>query len=292
MATKSYRALFFNTSLARNNNKYYLRDIFQPLLDNHSLNSPHLPATNISGADFQIRDVTKIGNTIHGVFGRLRDDAPNKIDNTGVESQLLLLPTDKLVEKCYFLYHINTDILVWQSSRDVASPERFADYLSTLVSKYCSSQNILYLLPIVDPNSLQRALNGSVKSIECKIARPNTQLVKQPKWNQHAFDLMNSLNGATVKINVSAARGVLQNTKGLIKQLVENNSVTLLKVKIDGDEDPIDLFADRVVERFIVNLNGHYPLAADVVACLETAYNNQKGILNQYFDLNQVQSFP
>lgn len=295
MASKSYRALFFNTSLARNNTRYCLRDILPALVANHTSHQPHLPVSNISNTDFQIRDVAGIGaasNVIQGVFGRLRDDAPNKIDNSGNESQLALLPTDKLVEKCYFLYFANTDILVWQSSRDVASPERFAEYLSTLISNFCSAPHFFNLLPIVDPNSLQRVLNGSVKSIECKVARPNTPVSNQPQWNQNAFDLMNSVNGATIKINVSAARGILQNTRSLITQLVSDNNVSLLKVKIDGDDDPIDLFADRVDERFTVNLNGHYPLAQDVLNHLDSAYNNQRNLLISYFDQRQAQSFP
>lgn len=295
MASKSYRALFFNTSLLHNNTRYYLRDILPALKTSHAAHSPHLPINRISGTDFQIRDVAVIGsasNAIKGVFGRLRDDAPNKIDNSGNESQLALLPTDKLVEKCYFLYFINTDILVWQSSRDVASPERFAEYLSIAVSNLCSAPHIFNLAPIVDPNSLQRVLNGSVKSIECKVARPNSPVSNQPQWNQNAFDLMNAVNGATIKINVSAARGVLQNTRNLITQLVSDNNVSLLRVKIDGEDDPIDLFADRVDERFTVSLNGHYPLAHDVLNHLDTAYNNQRNLLSPYFDLNQVQSFP
>lgn len=295
MASKSYRALFFNTSLGHNNNRYFLRDILQPLINAHSQQSPHLPINNISGTEYQVRDIAIIGtssNVVRGVFGRLRDDAPNKIDNSGNESQLGLLPTDKLVEKCHFLYYSNTDILVWQSSRDVASPERFAEYISMLVSSLCSTPHIFNILPIVDPNSLQRALNGAVKSIECKIARPNTAMTAQPSWNQNAFDLMNSVNGATVKINVSAARGVLQHTRGIISQLVADNSVSLLKVKIDGEDDPIDLFADRVVERFTVNLIGHYPVAQDVLNCLDAAYNSQRAILTTYFNQTTVQSFP
>lgn len=295
MANKSYRALFFTTSLGRNNTRYFLRDILQPLIYANTQQAPHLPVINISSTDYQVRDIALTGassNVIQGVFGRLRDDAPNKIDNSGNESQLGLLPTDKLVEKCHFLYYQNTDIFVWQSSREVASPERFADYISTLVSNLCSSPHVFNVLPIVDPNSLQRALNGTVKSIECKISRPNSPLNAQPRWNQNAFELMNAVNGATVKINVSAARGILQNTRALINQLVSDNSVTLLKVKIDGEDDPIDLFADRVAEKITVNLNGHYPVPQDILNRLDSAYSNQRALLASYFNQSPVQSFP
>lgn len=294
MASKSYRAVFFNTSLTNNNTRYRLRDIAPTLITRFCSSTPHLPVNNISGTDFQIRDITTInsGNVIQGVFGRLRDDAPNKIDNSGNESQLALSPTDKLVEKCYFVYYVTTDILVWQSSRDVASPEKFAEYLSCVISNICPIPQIFNLLPIVDPNSLQRVLNGVAKSLECKVAMPNTRLTDNTPWKQSAFDLMSFVGGATIKIKVSSARGVLQNTNVLIRQLATSNDVSMLKVKIDGDDDPIDLFADRVDERFTVPLNGHYPDAHIVLNHLDMAYNNQRSLLSQFFDTTPVNPFP
>ena len=295
MAIKSYRALFFNTSLAINNHKYYLRDILPVLQNGTTPISTNLPPRNVSGTVFQVRDLSFYGanlSVVSGVFGRLRDDAPNKIDNVGAETQLALLSTDRLIEKCYFLYYINTDILVWQASRDVGPANKFAEYLSDLISNTRNSILMFNVNPLVDANSLQRVLSGDIKAIECKMARPNTRLVNQPVWTQGAFDIMSSLNAATIKLNVSAARGILSNATALIKQLVADNSVSLLRVKIDGEDDPIDLFADRIDERFFVNLNGHYPVASDLLNNLDTAYSNQRSLITAYFNQNTVQQMP
>lgn len=292
MALKTFKAVFFNTQFGYNNTTYFFRDFFPPLIASHQNITPNLPIQNIDGLDYQVRNIQRVGNVIRGIFGRLRDDAPNVIDNNGTESQLPLQPTDRLVEKCHFMYFINTDILVWQISRDVGSANKFADYFSYLISTLRGDTTIFSIQPIVDQNAIQRALNGDVKSIEFKVARPRTPVRNQPVWNQQAFDIMNSVGGASIKMTISANRGILRGAQNYIRQLANNNAVSILKVKIDGENEPIDLFADRVDERFTVNLNGHYPLATDVFNALDAAYNNQRLLLTPYFNQGQIQQFP
>jgi hypothetical protein len=240
----------------------------------------NLQSHAIDGHEFQIRDLHKIGQSQVwlGVFGRLRDDAPNVVNAQGQESVIPLAPTDRLLEKCHFLYMANHDILVWQVNNDVAYISKFTAYLGLLLN------SAVFVNTIVGTNALQRVIAGTVKSIECKVATPRIPLTATPSYSQPMFDLMNSVQGSTIKVNISAGRGSLAgNVRRLINWAMVNPETKTLRAKIEGEQEPIDLLVDRVSDSIRVQLYGHYPNPSDVFAGLDQAFTDNRPELTPFF---------
>lgn len=275
---KKYKVLFFTTSVGQDG--LPLRSALPTPLLQGTTTPENLQPHEIDGHEFQIRDLQKIGSSHvwRGVFGRLRDDAPNLVNALGQESVIPLQPTDRLLEKCHFLYMANQDVLVWQVNNDVANVSKFATYIGLLLNLP------IFVTTIVSANALQRVIAGTIKTIECKVATPRTPLTTIPTYSQPMFDLMNSVHGSTIKINVSAGRGTLAgNVKHLIRWALGNPDTKTLRAKIDGDEEPIDLLTERVSESILIPLDGHYPNATAVFAGLNRAFADQKTELRPYF---------
>jgi hypothetical protein len=276
--TKKYKVLFFSTIIG--NTGTPLRDALpNPLVTGLSVPA-QLAAHSIEGIEYQVRDFTKIGTSQvwKGVFGKLRDDAPHVVNAAGQESSLSLLATDRLLEKCHFLYFASHDILVWQVNNEVAYVGKFTIYLGLLLNTYVAAN------AVVGTSALQRVIQGSVKTIECKVATPRVPLSNIPNYSQPMFDLMNDVQGSSIKINISAGRSSLSaNVKRLIQWASGNPDTKSLKVKLDGESEPIDLLVNRISGSINVNLIGHYPDPVDVFNGLDTAFTDNRDELTPYF---------
>lgn len=275
---KKYKVLFFTSSIGPNG--LPLRDFLpSPLLTGISV-PENLQSHIIDDHQFQLRDFERIGHSQvwRGVFGRLRDDAPNVVNALGQESVIPLQPTDRLLEKCHFIYFANHDVLVWQVNNDVAYISKFYAYLSAMLNLTVAMNSIF------GTNALQRVIAGSVKSIECKVATPRVPLTAVPNYSQPMFDLMNSVHGSSIKVNISAGRGTLTGQiRRMISWAVQNPETKMLRAKIEGEEDPIDLLADRISDNIRINLYGHYPNPVDVFNGLDQAFTDNRQELAPFF---------
>lgn len=273
---KKYKVVFYTTSIGQTGAP--LRDALpNPLLS--GLKQPaNLQSHVIDNHEFQIRDLQKVGNVWKGVFGRLRDDSPNVINAKGHEAALTLQPTDRLIEKCHFLYYANHDILAWQVNNNVAYISKFNFYLAQLLN------STVFVSAVVGTQALNKVINGTIKTIECKVATPKTPLGNVPNYSQPMFDLMNTVHGSTIKINISAGRGTLAGKiRNLITWASANPQTKTLRAKLDGDEEPIDLLADRITDSIQVPMVGHYPDPTQVFKGLDRAFTDNQAELTPFF---------
>lgn len=277
MATKSFKVLYYTTQIG--NKGYCLRD-GQADINNSLSKLNHLPIQIIDSEKFQIRDLTIdiAKGEWRGIFGRLRNDAPNVIDKNDFENKLALSPDDLLIEKVHFIYKSRVDILIWQVNPVVGFIGKFETYLSQLLNQYVS------MLIVTGTSSLNKVLNGTVKYYEVKVATTKDKVSRIPQYNQAAFDLMNSVGGSSIKYKISAGREQLsEKVKNLIQKLSGDDSTESLKVKLEGDDEPVDIFLDRISKRVSVSLNGHYPNARDIFNELNLAFEDQKPDLKGSF---------
>jgi hypothetical protein len=276
MAEKSYRVFFYTTAIGSDGAT--LSDGLDQLKGSITSNG-HLTHQPLDDHIFQLRDLAydKSKGGWKGVFGRLRSDAPNVITADDMENALPLSPTDLLIEKSHFLYKPKENLLIWQSNIDVGSVNRFALYLSNALNDQ------VWLNLIVDVPDLQRVMNGTVKYYEIKVATPKTPLQKTPSYSQAMFDLMNGVGGSTIKCRVSAGRDTLdEKVKRTIKDLMNEPTTESLKVGLEGDLDPVDLFTDKISAKITVTLNGHYPNPADIYNLLDYAFHQNKDQLSKF----------
>jgi hypothetical protein len=278
MAQKNYKVYFYQTGIGPQS--VMLRGAMQQLVTTSPIYPLNLSPQTIASRRFQVRDFQRVGNSQvwKGVFGRLRDDAPNKIDANDNELSLGLNPADRLLEKCHFIYKGDGDILLWQVNTDVGFISRFQSYLGLLLNLKVN------LMAITGTNSLNKVLAGTIKSFDLSVARPITPVSNAPVWNQTAFDLMKNVHGASIRIRVSAGRQTLGGqVVNVIKQFQKNPDTKSLRVQIEEEAEPIDLFVERISGRISLQHNGHYPVTADVFSGLDDAFDQHLAVLKPYF---------
>lgn len=138
---------------------------------------------------------------------------------------------------------------------------------------------------IVDTPNLKKILNGDVKYYEIKVALPNQPIQPVPSYSPAMFDLMNDVGGSSIKYRISAGREVLSSkVKRVIQDLFKDPNTESLKVGLEGIDDPVDLFADRVSSKITVELRGHYPDPFDIYNELDRAFYDNKDQLNKFIE--------
>jgi hypothetical protein len=276
MPLKSYSVRFANSNIGPDiNNNRQLRDVLANEIAAHGIadgRGHHLRAIQMEGEHFQVRNLLHVGRLWRGCFARLRDEAPHVIDATNVERELDLDIGDRLLEKTFFLYYEDTDILVFQMSRNVGYLSRFAHYWARLLG-------VVYVdfPPVIDANRLQEILNSGVREINFTYARAIGDHPGAPRWTQRAMEMLRPVHGATGKFTLRAPKGnVLGGTIGdLVRWAANGGEVQKAKVLLQDERDPIDLFLEPIKVRIEVRLNGSYPDEGSAIEQLAEAYAEQ-----------------
>lgn len=278
MATsKTYSVRFANSNVGKNlKDNRQLRDVLDDLIRDHGVKDAvghHLPSVELEGDYFQVRNLVKVGQCWRGCFARLRDEAPHVIDAQNIEKQLNLQVGDRILEKTYFLYYENSDILVFQMSKNVGYLTKFAHYWSSLFdSEYVDFP------PAVDRNQLQHVLNSEIRYVEFTYAcPPGGGTSSGPKWTQRAMEMLLPIHGAVGKFTMRAPKNNVLggHIKELIKWLANRGEVERAKVLLQDEKDPIDLFIDPIKVKITVPIRANYPDEKVVLEELAEAYSDQ-----------------
>jgi hypothetical protein len=278
MATnKAYTVRFANSNVGKKlEDNRQLRDILDYLINDRGVKDAvghHLPPVELEGDHFQVRNLLKVGQCWRGCFARLRDEAPHVIDAQNKEKQLNLQVGDRILEKTYFLYYEDSDILVFQMSRNVGYLTKFAHYWSSLFA-----HEYVDFPPAVDRNQLQHVLNSEIRYVEFTYACPPVGDSRSgPKWTQRAIDMLRPIHGAVGKFTMRAPKNSVLggHIKELIKWMANRGEVERAKVLLQDEKDPIDLFIDPIKVKITVPLHANYPDEKAVIEELAEAYSDQ-----------------
>ena len=217
------------------------------------------------------------GDVIQGVLALVRDDAPHIREADGGERPIELEDQEGILEKNYFLYYRKQQLLVWQVNGRASHISRFENYLAS----YAGTPVKFY--DILQEGSFERLRNGLIKSLKFRIAkRRNANAIDPHNWESDVFDLMGGIGGTVIEVKVSTrrkGRGLIDKTSDVIHRMMNRDDVSSLQVRMDGQREPIDLFADRISDRIEVQMVGHYPLPRDIIIKLAEAKDRQKQAL-------------
>jgi len=241
----------------------------------HTQHGAHLPARDLSGDRYQVRDLAKVGRVWKGIFGKLRNDAPHLVNSEDEEKELALEVGDRLLEKCHFLYREISNLLVWQLNRSSGGISRFEEYLGHLLETTA-------LVPVVmNTGQIDEVLNRRVYEISYGYDRPPTRDKLSPIWNQREFDTMKHINAGHGKFEFRANRGdsLGNEVKAMIREALYLNGVKKVRVRLTDDADPIELFSAPLKDKIEVPMWGMYPVTADVFQELETAYHRNRSAI-------------
>lgn len=278
MATKSFRVRFY-TGIVMDDAAAKVSQIFHDLVA-PGIAVPHLRDGSVA---YELRDLISIngGKVFRGVLAVLRDDAPNIREAGGAERPITLGDDEHVIEKNYFLYYADRELLVWQVNGRGSHISRMEKYLSAITQKAVS------LPDIIQPNALRRLQEGTVKKLRLRIATSkNAAAVDPHDWEAGTFDLMNGIGAKSITVEVSAGKAVGKlNDKigGVLHRLMQREDARTIQVTMTGEQEPIDLLADCVTDRISVKMVGLYPVVADVFNGLDEAKQRNQAALDEYF---------
>ncbi len=241
----------------------------------HAAHAQHLPAIDLSGDRYQVRDLHKVGRVWKGTFGKLRDDAPHLVTSANEEKELALDDGDRLLEKCHFLHRELGNLLVWQINRASGGMSRFEDYMSRV-----HGEPVL-VPPISNEGKIEEILGRSIYEVSYSFDRPLSLDARSPKWNQAQFNTMKQIDAGYAKFDFRAERGgqLSGKVKAMVRQALRLSGVEKIRVRLTDESDPIELFAAPLKDKIQVEQMGRYPKAADVFSELEDAYERNRAAL-------------
>lgn len=235
------------------------------------------------GLEYELRELETFnsGESFKGVLAVLRDEAPHIRDGSGNERPIELEQDERLIEKNYFLHFKNRELLVWQVNGKGSHVNRLEAYLTHL------SGFPVVFADIINSATLEKLDQGPIRRIKFKIARQrNAEAIDPNCWESRAFELMGGVDATTLSIEVATRRkkkGLSDSVKEAVHRLMDRTETRGIEVRLLGDEEPIDIFADRIKDRIQVSMHGLYPVASEMFAELSSAKDRQAEALDAYF---------
>lgn len=238
---------------------------------------------------YLMKDLTSTGRgrMFSGVFGKLRmGNLPHVGDPEGHEHELDLAEREGLLEKNHFLFYRDHNLLVYQINRTGSAISTFSAYMTDYM------QTATVFNPVLQPDATRRLMRGGVEveTLELSIAAPrDPRMYAGLPFSQDLIDLMRKHRGLQLKIRLSAnKRGDADNhlpnaIKRSVAAFVDNGHARVARVYVDGDAEPIDLIADRLISRQTVEMSGRYPVPDSMFAALRRARDENRRQLDEIF---------
>lgn len=198
-------------------------------------------------------------------FVRFRDELPLVGQRTSPEEHPPALgPNDEVIEKnhfCLFVEDSGIEVIAYQVSMEGSDVSALARYFTHLTG----GKQTVSFDEVVTPDALSLLQNGVVKSVEYEIARPRSKAYApnpDDTWTRDSINFMNSTGATRFKAKVltrSKNKGLLAGVKEQIRLMMQSNQTKSLKVKLSDVDHPIDLFADRVFDKVILEIKEGRP---------------------------------
>lgn len=281
--TTSYKVDFYVVTIRQDRSQPHVRT----LLEESGSLTPARSLSTDEDEKYQIRSIvwSKSKKVCRGVFGRCRyGEKPVQGDESGHEEDVELKPGHGLVHKNYFMYFSDRNLLVYQRNASGSHYARLQRYLALELGE----QN-LALEPILTKDSYQWLLNDDVnaRKIELSFQQPKDPSLYRDMWFGDAVKLVNGVGGVSARINISMGRtggALLPKFKRTAVLAARTGLAKVAKIHVEGDEDPVDLIVDRIVETITVPLgsNGR-PSAEEIYAAMDNAVSSRRDELKAFF---------
>jgi hypothetical protein len=282
-SSKTYWADFYRVRVEKNNSSPLIANL---LRDSASASYLDMLDTLETGDHHQIRNIVafRTDKVFKAVFGKVRNiDIPVQGDHQGNEEDLVLKPGYGLVEKNYLLYFRENNLLVYQRNMTGSHYSKLAAYLSKVTGKTVA------LDPVLTSDSYKRLMANNVvpTKIEFSVAAsPNSTLYPE-EWTQEMMDLVKGVGGARARVSIRADTRRGETLAPLVKEaaviLARSGRAGVSRLTIDGGEHPIDLIADRIIEKMSVDIEGRYPQPESIYNELVAAKDRRQNDLDSFF---------
>lgn len=233
-------------------------DLVRNLLKNHV--NGHAPAhciDNNANIQFQIRDIavaSQDANIYKGVFGRLRhNETPEQASATGADADVQLLPGHGLVEKNYFLFFSDLNLIAFHRKAHAGRNSHLQAYLNSPQFAQIS------LTQILTTDSYSKLLNGdALKKVEISLRKPAAALHQEDSFLSPLINQFQGHKPAHMKVVLSAEKGgsLPAELKESLIKLARFGRTRVARASL-VDDTLVDLLMDRLVGNFVADLQSN-----------------------------------
>jgi hypothetical protein len=250
------------------------------------LNNQDCPIWDDVDAKYEIKGVTQSGEFIHGAFCKYRlDNIPHAGSPNNDERELELDTDEGLIEKNYFAFRPNDNLLIFQRNGNASKANKLAKYFTETGTETVSFD------PVLKGDSVNRLMRGELKatSLDVSFARPtNPALYPNDEWTRRLMDVLNSAGGARTRIHITSdARSTDQDRNKLQDRIksaaaafIGQDGTNVLRLDVldedDGGTYPIDLIADRIYTPKQVTMDGRYPVVTSIQRAIRGAFDDMQ----------------
>lgn len=249
---------------------------------------------HLVGTDgFEIRRLTGDAQHLRGEFAKIRQhDIPHAGAPGGAERDLDLAEDEGLVEKNFFHYYPERQLLLYQKQGMGSSVTRLGKYLSQ-----CCGETLAFD-PLLQPDPMRRLMRGSVHArvLSIRLARPtNPAMYPADDWNHHLMAVLAGAGAMTLSLEVRGdgrtadpdRRFLSNRLKRALSELLDDGALQRAVLNIQDDagqlESAIDLIKDRMYSVQVVEKRGRYFVAASMHEALRAAWDEKRGQLDELF---------
>ncbi|MEZ5622746.1 MAG: DUF6731 family protein [Burkholderiaceae bacterium] len=234
---------------------------------------------------YELRDLrlTQNGQVLLGVLAVLRDDAPNIREANGGERRIELGDDEGVIEKNHFLFRCSRSLLIWQVNGRASHISRMERFVTGLTG----ARFTVTFDDVLDRNAIARLHDGVVRRLKVRLAAPqNAQAYDADDWSDDVLRVLQGAGATTISVEVGIRRrgqGLRDTVKAAIHDFLNRAETRAIDVKLLGEENFIDLMADRVQDSIQVQMVGLYPDETSIFAELERAYDRRRPQLDAFF---------
>ena len=229
-----------------------------------------------------------INNSLGGQFRKFRVSDLPEIGAVGEDAiELALAQNQGLIERNFFVYYRQNNLLAWHKNGHGSHPSRLAKFLTELWGTKVE------INPIINRDAIQRLMNGNtvIKGIDITLPIPtNPDLFNNDNYGRDMLRIMDNSGSSSMKIHlgVDLRRDKQGHLSADIKQTLYNAfragaTTARAYVEEEGFSHSIDLVADRLSSKQRAQTNGRYLPAASMYQLIDTARADCQEAINGYF---------
>lgn len=286
LETRFYTIDFFQLSIVATGDVPTPEDGFRAIHEDE-----YQPILNSSGytRDLWRLESRKRPMSYAGQFRKFRTTDLPEIGTAGGNAKELALDDDEgVVERNFFVYYKEHQLLGWCRNGHANTASQFASFLGQLWGTKVS------IGPVLEPDAVRRLMSGNVdlKKVTLSIPRPTSRdLYPEEDFSNGTLALLNKSGADSLHLILSIDTR-RSDTDGKLsahwkRALAEFTSLGATTARAivyeDGVEHPIDLIADRVSSRQGIETNARFPPSGTMYAAIDAARDECKGAIHDYF---------
>lgn len=223
----------------------------------------------------ELREMQVVGNVAMGCLALLREDRPPVRRSDGTEVPLPVAVGDALLEKNYFLYFREGQLLVWHFNLSANHVANMGLMLSTMggMDRVVSYTHEFKNLFALQPDQVIEYVDVKIRAPRGKLEQQELAQLDPTDWSFNPFKVLSDTGSRQLAVVMQNRTddGLKAGARRMLGDLTGLSLTRRLKVRVDGATEPIDMLAERYTYRVPMQCVDATPSATELLQALQQA---------------------